>query len=285
MSFLQKSKAARIADLAEKEFARRWRARRNILAGMTLFLFMFLLDPVSRPIVSFTHGAGSNALVISFAAEVCGLLCLAGYGALAMILKSVYRQVAFERITAEVAAWATVAGKREMVFAGFSRRAMAFGIDLALFFLVLLPLMFWALIANVTIGDMNFGMNMPASPHRLLSAKDAAGLLLAFIRIGDIAYLAVLAVFPLDWLYHAAMISSRWRATVGKNAVGIVVTDLAGERLSFRRASLRYFAKGLSWLSLGYGFLVQPFDSRGQALHDRVGKTLVLHQREQPDEI
>lgn len=285
MSFLQKSKAARMAVLAEKEFARRWRTRRNVLAGITLFFFMYLLDPVSRPIVTFTHGFGADALVISFAAEVCGLLCLAGYGALAMILKWVYRQVAFERITAEVAAWATAAAQRELVFAGFSRRAMAFGIDLALFFLVLLPLMFWAFIANLGGGAMNFGMNSLPYPNRLLSTRVAAGLPFAFITIGQIAYLAVLAVFPLDWLYHAAMTSSRWRATVGKHAVGIVVTGLSGERLSFRHASLRYFAKALSWLSLGYGFLCQPFDERGQALHDRVGRTLVLRQTRRPDEI
>src|SRR5262249_22015188 len=50
----------------------------------------------------------------------------------------------------------------------------------------------------------------------------------------------------LPWLYEALMLSSEKQATVGKMALGIVVTDLAGNRISFARATGRHFAKWIS---------------------------------------
>ena len=49
-----------------------------------------------------------------------------------------------------------------------------------------------------------------------------------------------------NWLYYALMESSKFQATVGKLAIGLVVTDLEGKRISFLRATGRYFAKILS---------------------------------------
>jgi len=78
------------------------------------------------------------------------------------------------------------------------------------------------------------------------------------------------------WLYYALMESSSKQATVGKMALGIVVTDLEGRRIGFGRATGRYFAKILSALILGIGFLMAGFTERKQALHDMVASTLVL---------
>ena len=78
------------------------------------------------------------------------------------------------------------------------------------------------------------------------------------------------------WLYYALMESSAKQATVGKMALGIVVTDLEGRRIGFGRATGRYFAKILSALILGIGFLMAGFTERKQALHDMVASTLVV---------
>ena len=78
------------------------------------------------------------------------------------------------------------------------------------------------------------------------------------------------------WLYFALMESSTKQATVGKMALGIFVTDLDGRRISFGRATGRYFAKILSALTLGIGFLMAGFTERKQALHDMVASCLVL---------
>ena len=80
----------------------------------------------------------------------------------------------------------------------------------------------------------------------------------------------------IGWLYFALMESSPKQATVGKMSLGIVVTDLDGRRVTFGRATGRYFAKFLSLLILGIGFLMVAFTERKQGLHDILAKTLVV---------
>ncbi len=78
------------------------------------------------------------------------------------------------------------------------------------------------------------------------------------------------------WIYYAVMESSAPQATVGKLFLGIYVTDTAGERLSFVRASLRYWMKFVSAVILLLGFLLAAFTRHKQALHDMVANSLVL---------
>jgi uncharacterized RDD family membrane protein YckC len=79
-----------------------------------------------------------------------------------------------------------------------------------------------------------------------------------------------------SWLYYALMESSAKQATVGKMALGIIVTDLEGRRIGFGKATGRYFAKILSALILGIGFLMVAFTQRKQGLHDMLAGTLVI---------
>ena len=78
------------------------------------------------------------------------------------------------------------------------------------------------------------------------------------------------------WLYEAFMLSSEWQATVGKRAMSIVVTDMDGQPISFARATGRHFAKYLSGLLLGIGFIMAAFTAKKQALHDFIAETLVV---------
>jgi uncharacterized RDD family membrane protein YckC len=78
------------------------------------------------------------------------------------------------------------------------------------------------------------------------------------------------------WLYFATMESSERQATIGKMALGIYVTDLDGHRVTFARATLRYFAKIISAVILMVGFLMAAWTDRKQALHDIIANTLVL---------
>jgi uncharacterized RDD family membrane protein YckC len=80
------------------------------------------------------------------------------------------------------------------------------------------------------------------------------------------------------WLYEALMLSSSWQATLGKRALGMVVTDLQGERLSFGRATGRHFAKWISYLVLGIGYIMAAFTAKKQGLHDLVAGTLVVNE-------
>lgn len=87
------------------------------------------------------------------------------------------------------------------------------------------------------------------------------------------ADLSALVVF---WLYFALMESSARQATLGKIAFGIRVVDLRGNRVSFMRASARFFAKIFSALSLALGFLMAGVTRRKQALHDMVASCLLV---------
>jgi uncharacterized RDD family membrane protein YckC len=88
--------------------------------------------------------------------------------------------------------------------------------------------------------------------------------------------LAWVVAVGFGWLYGAGLESSRSQATVGKRWVGIKVTDVHGERLSFLRATGRYAAKYLSALPCFLGFIAALFSSRNLALHDRLAGTRVV---------
>lgn len=76
--------------------------------------------------------------------------------------------------------------------------------------------------------------------------------------------------------YFAGMESSSLQATLGKKALGLVVTDASGNRISLSRGVGRYFAKFLSALILMIGFIMVAFTQRKQGLHDIIASTLVL---------
>jgi uncharacterized RDD family membrane protein YckC len=78
-----------------------------------------------------------------------------------------------------------------------------------------------------------------------------------------------------SWLYEAFMLSSPYQATLGKMIFGMKVTDLYGNRISFARATGRHFAKWLSGMILGIGYIMVGFTERKQGLHDMLAGTLV----------
>lgn len=87
---------------------------------------------------------------------------------------------------------------------------------------------------------------------------------------------AVLSWVGMRWLYFAKCESSSWQATLGKKILGLKVTDLEGRRISFARASGRFFAKFISMLFLYVGYIMVGFTEKKQALHDMFADCLVL---------
>ena len=80
-----------------------------------------------------------------------------------------------------------------------------------------------------------------------------------------------------QWLYFAYLESGEKQGTWGKQMLGIYVTDLTGNRISFGRASGRFFAKIISGLiPLGIGYIMAGITERKQALHDMIASCLVL---------
>jgi uncharacterized RDD family membrane protein YckC len=82
--------------------------------------------------------------------------------------------------------------------------------------------------------------------------------------------------FFTSWLYFAGFECSSAQATPGKRALGLVVTNLNLERISFGRATARYFSKFFSELTLYIGYVMIGFTAKKQGLHDMIAGTLVF---------
>jgi uncharacterized RDD family membrane protein YckC len=83
----------------------------------------------------------------------------------------------------------------------------------------------------------------------------------------------------IDWLYYALQESGTNQATIGKKAMGLKVTNLGGEKITFGQATGRHFGKFLSALILLIGYLMMLWDDKKQTLHDKLARTLVLKNR------
>ncbi|MEO6883531.1 MAG: RDD family protein [Bacteroidia bacterium] len=155
-------------------------------------------------------------------------------------------------------------------YAGFWLRFVAFILDALILgaakWIILAPLL-----ALFGISTIAAGLEHPsASPESMLSFSK----LLALITVAAIYSAIILCV--LYWLYYALMESSSKQATVGKMALGLKVTGLNGERISFGKASGRFFAKYISGLILFIGYMMAGFTEKKQALHDIVSDCLVV---------
>ena len=82
-----------------------------------------------------------------------------------------------------------------------------------------------------------------------------------------------------SWIYFAGLESSQWQATVGKKILGMKVTDMAGQRINFVKATVRYLSKLLSSFILMIGFIMVAFTVKKQGLHDFIAATTVVNSR------
>jgi uncharacterized RDD family membrane protein YckC len=88
---------------------------------------------------------------------------------------------------------------------------------------------------------------------------------------------AILVMFAASWIYHAWMESSPYQGTLGKMALGLIVTDLNDQPITFGRASGRFFARIISNLiPFEIGYIMAGFTEKKQALHDLIASCLVL---------
>ena len=106
-----------------------------------------------------------------------------------------------------------------------------------------------------------------------------AKMLSPFVGLSHFVWTAQIAVtlIALACGYYAGFHSSARQATPGKSALGIKVTNLAGERIGIVGGIIRYFAVWLSAITLMIGFVMAAFTRNRQALHDVVARTLVVN--------
>ena len=77
-----------------------------------------------------------------------------------------------------------------------------------------------------------------------------------------------LFIIFIGFLYFAGFESSTSQATPGKQAIGVKVTDLEGNRISFLRAAFRHILKIVTALMLGLGYLAIAFSRKKQGLYE-----------------
>ncbi|MDE3170255.1 MAG: RDD family protein [Acidobacteriota bacterium] len=143
-----------------------------------------------------------------------------------------------------------------VAYAGFWLRAVAWVVDMFLL--------------GVVVGI--FILN-PLLPRAGISPDNPK----AVFNTGNPQVLAInLLVLMAEWCYFGLLESSPWQASVGKRLLGLYVTDQQGKRVSFARASGRFWGMYLSTLTIGIGYLMAGFTPRKQALHDLLAKCLVL---------
>lgn len=140
-------------------------------------------------------------------------------------------------------------------YGGFWLRVVAYIIDT-----IILNVAFSAL-ASV----MGMGMMLPWAVDPEMA--------MAYGMTSVMGYLIVMQAGT--WLYYALLESSSLQGSLGKKALGMLVTDVDGQRIGFGRATGRYFAKILSGLILLIGFFMIGWTQRKQGLHDMLAGTLV----------
>jgi uncharacterized RDD family membrane protein YckC len=65
--------------------------------------------------------------------------------------------------------------------------------------------------------------------------------------------------------------------TLGKSIMGLRIVRADGERLKLRNAILRFIGYPISGMLLFLGYLMVLVDRRRQALHDKIGGTIVVY--------
>lgn len=138
-------------------------------------------------------------------------------------------------------------------YGGFWKRVIAYLID-GLIIAVPVTMVFGTVIPDVMMAE-----NVQATPFSVTVPQ--------------------LVMILASWVYFAGLESSEWQATVGKKILGMKVTDAAGERINFVKATIRYISKFLSSFIFMIGFIMVAFTAKKQGLHDFIAGTTVINQR------
>ncbi len=157
------------------------------------------------------------------------------------------------------------ASSKQPLYAGFWLRAVAALVDGSILGI------FTAIVISPILRLFGYDFSFDFS---ILEAEEDMDIALAAL-MQNLMFSNVIN-FLVGWLYYAYMESTAKQATFGKQALGIKVTDTSLERVDFSKATMRYFSKILSGITLGIGYLMVAFTEKRQGLHDIIAGTLVV---------
>lgn len=151
-------------------------------------------------------------------------------------------------------------------YSGFWLRLIAHTVDI----IILIPIVCIAYFVSCFICGFAIGSSIDIFDQLTQQEAFSAGFSMGFTVSFILTQCSV-------WVYFAAMESSSLQGTFGKVVIGIKVTDISGARISFGRASGRYFGKFISTIILDIGWLMAAFTTKKQALHDSMADCLVVN--------
>jgi len=141
-----------------------------------------------------------------------------------------------------------MANGNQMSFAGFWRRVLAAVID---------TLLLW----------------LPGSLFTFFLKSKLLSIGWSKVELAILDYIQLVIIWT---LYYGFLESSKIQGTLGKRLIGIKVTDIHGQRISFSRAIARALLQYVAILPLGIGIFMVAFTKRKQGLHDMIAKCLVI---------
>ncbi|MCM3700743.1 RDD family protein [Paenibacillus macerans] len=152
------------------------------------------------------------------------------------------------------------------MYAGFWKRFFANLLDSMIVYFIAWVMILISLQLSMVFGVLGYFVleNWPGVYQIYNGSGHIIGLLIAPLAV---------------WLYYAIMESSKLQGTVGKMALGIIVVNERYERVSFWRASGRFWSRIVSLLTLYIGYIMAGFTKKKQALHDKIARTYVVDKR------
>ncbi len=150
--------------------------------------------------------------------------------------------------------------RSSFLYGGFWIRLLAHLIDHLILSAVAAPLFFAMVLPSILRVIQQAQRDQEPSPEMI-------------ITIVSSVFVYVVLAFVGQWLYEALLTSSSWQATIGKRVLHLKVIDEAGNRISFGRATGRFFAKILSSMFMCIGFIMIAFTERKTGLHDMLAGT------------
>ncbi|MGM0490689.1 MAG: RDD family protein [Planctomycetota bacterium] len=145
-------------------------------------------------------------------------------------------------------------------WAGFGARLLAYMID----------------ILSITLATgavFYFFLGFDETVQRYFSERGDINARIEFLtqrnQIRDLSFIIYI-------VYCALTECSAMQATIGKRLFGLRVTDNNGNGLSIGRSFGRNFAKIVSCIPLGLGFIWAIWSKRKRSWHDMIAKTLVI---------
>ena len=128
---------------------------------------------------------------------------------------------------------------------------------------------------------MSYASRLQRLGGLLIELVVVAVLLALGLILGGRSYFAGFVIgLTAIWLYFAGFESSRVQSTLSGRILGLRVTDLNGEPVTFNRATVRHFAMYLSAVTpFAIGYLMAFWTKRRQTLHDYIASTLVIKNR------